>query len=154
VKRIILVLAVILLCLPAAALAQDATRPEVTATFPENGKNDHDVDHPVRVYFSEDMDPASINNNTFYLTNLDAAAFEDEEVEGTVSYITADRMAEFVPDSNFDYNTRYRATVTIGVRDLAGNHLAEDYIFEFITRKITGESGSGGGGCFIMQLVK
>ena len=52
-------------------------------------------------------------------------------VDGTVSY--AGVTATFTPSSNLATSIIYTATVTTGVKDLAGNPLAADYTWSFTT---------------------
>ncbi|MDO8132331.1 MAG: Ig-like domain-containing protein, partial [Candidatus Brocadiales bacterium] len=41
--------------------------------------------------------------------------------------------ATFTPSANLDFNTIYTATITTGVRDLAGNAMTSNYILSFDT---------------------
>ncbi len=42
-------------------------------------------------------------------------------------------MVTFTPSSNLAYSTTYTGTITTGVRDLAGNAMAANYIWSFTT---------------------
>jgi hypothetical protein len=52
-------------------------------------------------------------------------------VTGTVTYVGF--LATFTPTANLAASTLYTATVTTGVKDLAGNALAVDYTWSFTT---------------------
>jgi len=52
-------------------------------------------------------------------------------VSGTVSY--AGLTATFDPASNLASNTTYTATITTGVKDLAGNAMRKDFVWSFTT---------------------
>lgn len=115
----------------------DTTPPTVSSTSPTNGATDVAVDTAITPTFSEKMDDSTITTATF-LVNDDSS-----NIEGTVSTLTqSDTIARFTPTTTLDYNTTYTATITTGVKDLAGNILEADYTWSFTT-----ESESGG--CFI-----
>ena len=77
--------------------------------------------------FSETLDPASVNPDSFTLTTNSGAT----SVSGAVSY--SNRLATFNPDSNLAASTLYTATLTTGVTDLAANALAADFVWTFTT---------------------
>jgi len=84
----------------------------------------------VIVTFSEDMDPASISNNTLILQGPGAAA-----IIGDVSYAVAAKTATFTPTNpaSLPFNTLFTATVTTGALDLAGNALLNNTVWTFST---------------------
>jgi alpha-tubulin suppressor-like RCC1 family protein len=98
--------------------------PTVTSTVPVNGATDVEIDSAMQVTFSEPMDPTSITTATFTL---------DRGVTGVVTYNALTNTATFTPTSNLDPYTLYTATVTTGVRDSAGNHMAANYTWTFTT---------------------
>lgn len=104
---------------------RDETEPTVSSTDP--GADDIDVFLSKRIFitFSEEMDPATIDEDTVTLT--DGAT----PVLGTLTYFGL--TATFTPDSHLTTNTTYTATVTTGVTDLAGNALASDRAWDFTT---------------------
>jgi len=75
----------------------------------------------VNAEFSEAMDPLSINSATFRISP--AAA-------GVVS--SSGTGATFTPTSPLAKDTTYTVTIS-GVKDLAGNTLAADYVWTFLT---------------------
>ena len=83
------------------------------------------VGSDISVTFSEAMDPTTITALTF---TLDRAAVS---VPGAVSYTGL--TATFNPTSDLLNDTTYDATVTVGVKDLAGNALHVDYLWTLRT---------------------
>lgn len=93
-------------------------------TLLSNGKTA--VNSSFAVTFSEAMDAASINTNTFTISsNMQAP------VSGTVSY--SGNTAAFRPDIDLDYSKSYIALITTGVKDLAGNQMSAAYSWQFTT---------------------
>jgi hypothetical protein len=70
------------------------------------------------------MDATTINSCTFTLNN---------GATGTVSYNSGTRTASLTPSSNLASNTVYTATITTGVKDLAGNPISATKIWNFTT---------------------
>jgi hypothetical protein len=50
-----------------------------------------------------------------------------------VSYDPGSKAATFTPAGDLSYGTSYTATLTTGITDQAGNHLASDYNWSFTT---------------------
>jgi hypothetical protein len=95
---------------------------KIVATNPSDGALNAPITTPVAATFSTDINPSTINTNTFKIT---------PSVTGTVAYV--DRTAQFFPSSDLSRNTTYTATITTGVKDLAGNSLFWDYSWSFKT---------------------
>jgi Domain of unknown function (DUF4082)/Bacterial Ig-like domain/Bacterial Ig domain len=105
----------------AASYGTDATTPTVTATSPAAGATGVSVAGTVTAAFSEAMNPATINANTFELRNAANAL-----VAGTVTWDAASRTARFSPASALAASSTYTAIVKGGpgsprAEDLAGN---------------------------------
>jgi hypothetical protein len=87
----------------------------------------------VKITFDHDMNPATINTNTFKLsTSLGPVA-------GTVTYTPSNRTATFTPGSPLVIGTRYTVTVTEGIRDLIGQSLLDsplDWTFRLVPHQI------------------
>lgn len=105
--------------------APDQTLPIVVSTFPNDGAIGVLIGGNLAATFSESMNPLSITTATFSLRQGATA------IPGTVSYSGV--TANFNPTNNLAANTAYTATIWPGVRDLAGNNMAESYIWEFTT---------------------
>jgi N-acetylneuraminic acid mutarotase len=74
------------------------------------------------------MDPATINSTTITLT--DGAS---NPIPAAVAYTAYSLTASLRPTNLLAYSTTYQATVTIGVRDAAGNALAAPFVGSFTT---------------------
>lgn len=107
--------------------APDVTPPTVVATVPANGETSVSVNAVITATFSEALNPTTVNTSTFIV--LDGIS----PVTGEVSY--SGNTATFTPDSDLDPGTEYSATLTGGVTDLAGNHMAAEYVWTFTTEE-------------------
>jgi hypothetical protein len=107
----------------------DTTRPTVCCTDPARGAIGVLVSTKLTVTFSEIMDPSTLNIATFLLARGATA------VAGTVT--SDDAVAVFSPTSALLPNTLYTATITTGVKDLAGNAMASAYVWTFTTAAVT-----------------
>jgi hypothetical protein len=105
----------------------DITPPTVISTSPASGSVGVLINSVVTVTFSEAMNPATINTSTITLKRGPAPDVD----EGTVSYDPATRTATFTPTYELLYNSPYTITVTTGVTDVAGNHLASNFTATF-----------------------
>ncbi len=111
---------------PAALKEKDTTAPYVTLAIPYNASTGSPRHAKTRVAFSEAMDPATIGTKTFFLSK------GETPVQGTVLAPTG-TSASFTQTSVLDPDTLYTGTVTTGAKDLAGNPLANDYVWTFKT---------------------
>jgi methionine-rich copper-binding protein CopC len=112
----------------------DVTPPTVIATNPANGAVGVSRAGTSTVTFSEPMDPSTIDTTSF---NLKVTA-TGQLIPGTVVYTAATRIAEFFPTGALPNATNVTATVTTGVKDLAGNALANVGIATWTTRDEVG----------------
>jgi hypothetical protein len=103
----------------------DTTAPTVSSSNPANASTGIVVNTNIVVTLSEAMDPATFTTTTYTL-NQGATT-----VPGAVSYLGT--SATFNPTSNLAASTVYTATITTGVKDLAGNALASNYVWSFTT---------------------
>ena len=109
----------------------DLTAPFVTLTQPASGATLVTVTSDVTAYFSEAMDPLSLNTATFSLRQ------GANQLAGTVTYNGS--AATFRPAVNLLANTVYDAAISNGARDLAGNSLIF-YAFSFTTGTLTSQT--------------
>jgi hypothetical protein len=105
--------------------APDTTPPTVISNVPANGSNGVAINSTMSATFSKAMNPTTISNVTFIVTQ------GGTPVAGTVTYSGV--IVVFTPTSDLAYNTVYNATITTGVKDLAGNPLASTYTWSFTT---------------------
>ena len=110
--------------------APDTTAPTVSSTDPANGDIGVALSKRVSATFSETMDPLTITNVNFTLTDGVTPA------TGTVAYVGL--AATFTPASNLAASTTYTATITTVANDLAGNALASDKVWSFTTLTTVG----------------
>ncbi|HHT9111067.1 MAG TPA: Ig-like domain-containing protein, partial [Candidatus Brocadiaceae bacterium] len=106
------------------APAPDITPPAIVSTNPLDGENNVAISTSVSATFSEAMDASTINDSTFTISN---------GATGTVGYDDTTKTATFTPSSNLSYFTTYTATITTGIKDLAGNPMSADYVWSFTT---------------------
>jgi len=101
----------------------DTEPPKVTRTSPADGATLIAPGVNVKAIFSEDMMASSIITpaTTFKLLMLNADG--TTRVTASVTYDTATKKAILDPASNLSSGQTYRATVTTGAQDLAGNAL-------------------------------
>jgi hypothetical protein len=86
--------------------------------------------HPTAT-FSKDMDSSTINPSTFKL--LDQATLQQvpPSVPDGVHYDEPTKVATFTPAADLQNGRTYEATITSGVKDKAGNTLAQDHVWHF-----------------------
>ncbi|OYU41510.1 MAG: hypothetical protein CFE44_29365, partial [Burkholderiales bacterium PBB4] len=101
----------------------DTIAPTVTTVKPADLANEVPVNTLVSATFSEAMDPLTMNNANFTIAG----------VAGLVSFDAPSNTASFKPAINLAENTTYTATVSTGVRDMAGNALASNKVWRFTT---------------------
>jgi hypothetical protein len=111
------------------------TPPIVSSTELANAAIDVALNHEITATFSVAMDASTITESTFTLMQGTTS------VSGVVS--CSGTTATFAPASNFAPNTLYTATITTGAKDLAGNALANDYVWRFTTGAAVTAVGSG-----------
>ncbi len=88
--------------------------PSVISFFPANGAIGVDINTAITVTFSEEIDPSTITDTTFYVNG----------VTGSRTY--SGRTATFTPSVPLNENTTYNVTVTDGIVNLAGSPLGAD----------------------------
>jgi hypothetical protein len=123
----------------AAGTGGDTTEPLVTSVTPaDNAKNVSAKIRPTAT-FSKDMDKVTINQGTFKLVVLGGDQDDVKPVSpkgpSGVKYDETTKLATFTPAGDLQYGKRYGATITSGVRDKAGNSLAQDKVWHFTTQE-------------------
>ena len=99
--------------------------PTVTSTDPADAVTGVVLTKQISATFSKTMDATTVTSATFTLKQ------GTNPITGFVSY--SGTTATFAPSSNLTPNTLYTATVTTGAKDLAGNALANNYVWSFTT---------------------
>ena len=95
----------------------DTIAPTVSFTAPAANELNVPLNRKVSVAFSEVMNQSTITSATFKLTGPGLTA-----VSGAV--VSVGTSATFTPAVALAANTSYTATITTGVKDLAGNAMA------------------------------
>jgi len=104
----------------------DTTPPTVISTLPVNNAINVLVNSNVTATFSETMDQLTITTATFMLKGPGTTP-----VAGSVTYVGT--TATFNPTADLVGNTLFTATITTGVKDLAGNAMAANFVWTFTT---------------------
>ena len=108
----------------------DTTPPTVTSVAPGSGATDVSRSATVRATFSEAMDAATITSSTFVLRSSSGSL-----VAATLTYDSATRTATLRPSQSLASLTRYTATISAGVKDVAGNSMSAAQSWSFTTRR-------------------
>lgn len=105
----------------------DIMPPVVIATTPVDGAAYVNLYDPVTAWFSESIDPATVNENSFMIN-----AYGGDPVNGSVSVSESGTRVTFVP-MNLGTNTNYTVTLTTDITDIFGKPLNENYVWTFST---------------------
>lgn len=112
----------------------DTTPPFIVGYSPSPGAQSIDHEQPVDLTFNEAIQHASVNGTTFTLRR----AADNAPVAGSYQfvdeyYLYQGTLVRFLPDAPLDGDTVYTVSVTTGIADLAGNHLAGPVSWSFTT---------------------
>jgi len=110
------------------AVAVVVIPPTVTSTVPVDGATKVPIAQVVSATFSTAMDPATINSATFSLTGPGKTP-----VAGLVAYAAVGKTLTFTPTAVLVPSTLYTATITNGVKDLAGIEMVNNFVWTFTT---------------------
>jgi hypothetical protein len=106
----------------------DTIPPAIVAISPDPGASDVATTAEISVTFSEPVNPATVAAASFVVrqgfTRLDG------------SYVVEGVTASFVPSPPLAPATSYSVSVTRAIRDSAGNQLATDTAWAFVTSPI------------------
>ena len=97
--------------------ALDTIPPQLVSTVPLNAASGVALNIAVSATFSEAMDPLTLTNATFQLTQGGV------QIPATITYDPISFIATLTPTNPLTASTSYIATVTNGATDLAGNPL-------------------------------
>jgi hypothetical protein len=122
---IIAMAAVFLLCCIAGCGGGNADKVTVIATNPLNGAVNVPTNSTIAAGFTTDIDPATITNSTFSVTQA------GNPVAGTIA--ASGRTAVFTPDAELAPNTTYTATLAAGIMDQNKSPLRTDKVWTFTT---------------------
>ena len=108
--------------------APDTTRPTVSATTPTNGATNTSTSSALTAVFSEPVDPLTITAATFTLRNS-----ANVPVTGNITTNGVTVTFALPAGSPLSFGTTYTATLTTGIKDLAGNALLAPFSWTFTT---------------------
>ena len=109
----------------------DVTPPMVVSVSPANGLAGVDIGTKVSAIFSEALDPATLSDSTFELRDSG-----NNLIPGTVTFNGVTITAVLSPTASLADSMSFTATVkggATGVKDIAGNPLANNVIWSFTT---------------------
>ena len=106
----------------ACTVIVDTLKPRVTGTSPLARATGISPRANVSATFSEVMKPRSINERTFKLYKKGSYT----ALKATVSYDDTTKKATLNPETNLRRGATYKAVVTTGAKDLAGNALDQN----------------------------
>jgi hypothetical protein len=112
-----------------AAIAPDTSAPTIVSTNPVDDSTGIFLNRSITAFSDEALDTSTVNDTTFTLTDGTAA------VAGAVSYVN--NALVFNPTVDLNASIEYTATLTTGVKDLAGNAMASEYVWSFTTGTTT-----------------
>jgi hypothetical protein len=111
----------------------DTTSPEVSSTDPSRFATGVPATANISATFFEEgsgIDPDTLTESTFKVARVKPTG--NIRVSGDVSYDEGSQTAIFDPSDSLAKG-RYRATLTTGIADKAGNSLADKYTWTFAT---------------------
>ena len=114
--------------------AADSTPPTVVSTKPADAATGVEVTSQVTADFSEAVQNPTVTTSTFNLKT------NNINVPGSVTLSQDGKKATFTPSPSLVASTPYTATITTGVKDLAGNGLASNKVWSFTTAASTSTS--------------
>jgi hypothetical protein len=103
--------------------------PRIVSTNPANGSVNIPISAHILVTFSELMDTSTFDSQDFILTNGSSV------VQGIFS--SNGNTMSFAPLENLSYDSVYFVTLTTGIKDAAGNSLANNYTWSFKTTALS-----------------
>jgi Bacterial Ig-like domain len=103
----------------------DTTPPKVMSTSPANNATGIASSANVSATFSEAMNASTISPTTFKLVRLNFDG-TTTKVTAAVGYAATTKKAILNPPTNLSSGATYKATVTTGAQDLAGNALDQN----------------------------
>lgn len=125
----------------------DITAPMVNAVTPTNNTSGVPINSSITATFTEPMDSTTVSISL------------NNGVTGSVTYDPSTNTATFTSNANLANGATYTATISPGVKDMAGNSLSAPYTWTFNTVAASTTSGGNGNtpvldsldkaGCFI-----
>ncbi len=106
----------------------DVTPPEIIKVVPDDGALNIALNTIISVKFSEPVLKNSINSASISVKNEKGVL-----IKGYTQYEDDQNLLTFIPESRFDYLSKYVITVNDGIKDFTGNRLKSSKIWSFTT---------------------
>jgi len=103
----------------------DTTPPSIVSLNPTDGTVDVDIDTIIQATFDENIDPSTVNGNSFIITNNNISIPCTLNISGVT--VTA------IPSISLLYNSTYNCELNTEIKDLSGNHLVSTIAWNFTT---------------------
>ena len=103
-------------------------RPAVVSTAPAEAATGIPVDTIISATFNQQMNPSTVNESTFVLSDPESAL-----VPGEVTYDSANFIGMFTPHSPLLPATTYTVGISSGVTNIADKPLPADFTWTFTT---------------------
>ncbi|MCP4345062.1 MAG: M28 family peptidase [Desulfobacterales bacterium] len=103
--------------------------PIITSVTPPDGADDVPFNTVIKAVFSKQMNPLTINPDTFYVGT--GIGYDLQTIAGDVTYSGV--TATFIPAVPLDFETDYSAVITSYAKDADGNSLKADFLWSFTT---------------------
>lgn len=111
--------------------------PQVVLNSPSDGDTNVSANAAVSVTFDIALTPASVNQQSFVLTDYTSGSV----VPGTIQLDTTGMTATFTPSTSLSSNHYFVATLTTAITGLSsGNSLAQNFSFSFSTGPVSQEA--------------
>lgn len=126
-RKVFPVIAMLMIVLISACKQDDepGVSPTVSSTSPAKDATNIGFDGKISATFSTAMDPSTITNAKFTVSNGTAS------IAGTMEY--AGTTASFTPTVNLEPNTIYTATIIKSVLNVGGKGMTENFVWSFTT---------------------
>jgi hypothetical protein len=106
-----------------------AAAPTIVGTYPADGQKGISVNSDIAATFNKQMDSSTINPSTFMLKKNG----DTSNIESDVTLTSDGKAALLNPSSNLEPSTKYTATITKEVKDVAGKAMTSDKTWSFDT---------------------
>lgn len=101
---------------------------QVLQTSPTDGVTTAPVETRIGFQIDASIDPATLTNDTFFVTDPDGA-----RVQGALAIGDEPSIAVLTPDEPLSVITKYTATITTGLASTGGDTLEKDFTWRFTT---------------------
>jgi hypothetical protein len=119
-----------------------AQAPQITSVVPSQNAVGVPADTLIEVEFSEDMNPLSIDHNSFFIMSEVSGG-----LSGTITYDSLTRTATFLAYQDFQAGDEIQVVLTTGIQSYGGTPLERGYTWSFGVRV------NGGYGTFVNDTV-